>query len=153
MKYKPIYNAALLYYFRSASNEVIKFNSKQVADRRTVVKDGVLLSKGRIVDGMNFIETADLDILNLDNLCIKTMIPVIDRHSPLAYSLAQHFHWKVANHKSMETCLRLSLEHVHILQGMSLFRELNEDCIRCKICLDLCGPLRVFVPGYEKERR
>jgi hypothetical protein len=123
-------NAALMYYFRVASKEVIEFNSKQVIERRTIIKDGVLLSKGRIIDGMHFIETADLDTINLDNLCIKTMIPVIDRYSPLAYSIAQHFHWKVAKHKGMETCLRLSLEHVHILQGMSLFRELNDECIR-----------------------
>ena len=74
----------------------------------------------------------------------------------------------------------MSLEHVHILQGMSLFKELSEECIRCKIkrgrfirasmgplsdkqfivappfyaCqVDLFGPCRVFVPGYEKETR
>ena len=160
--------------------EVIKFNSKQVVDRRTEMKDGVLLSRGRIIDGMNFIETADLDTLNLDNLNIKTRIPVIDRFSPLAYSLAQHFHWTIAKHRGMETCLRMSLEHVHILQGMSLFKELSEECIRCKMkrgkfirasmgplsakqfivappfyaCqVDLFGPCRVFVPGHEKETR
>ena len=144
-------NSALLYYFRVASLEVLKFNSQQVVDRRTEMKDGVLLSKGRIIEGMNFIETADLDTLNLDNLCI------------------------CAKHKGMETCLRYSLEHVHIMQGMSLFKELSEECIRCKIkrgrfikasmgqfivappffaCqVDLFGPCRVFVPGYEKETR
>ena len=68
----------------------------------------------------------------------------------------------------------------HIMQGMSLFKELSEECIRCKIkrgrfikasmgplssmqfivappffaCqVDLFGPCRVFVPGYEKETR
>ena len=42
-------NAALLYYFRVASQEVMEFNSQQVVERRTVLKDGVLLSKGRIL--------------------------------------------------------------------------------------------------------
>ena len=173
-------NAALLLYFRMASREVTQFNSKQLIDRQTVMKDGILLSKGRIIDGMNFMETADLDTLNLGNLGVKTMIPVIDRFSPLAYSIAQHFHWTVVKHRGMETCLRFSLEHVHILQGMSLFRELSNECIRCKIrrgnfikaatgplgekqlivappfyaCqIDLFGPVRTFVPGYEKETR
>ena len=173
-------NAALLLYFRFASREVTQFNSKQLVDRQTVLKDGILLSKGRIIDGMNFIETADLDTLNLGCLGVKTLIPVIDRYSPLAYSIAQHFHWAVVKHRGMETCLRSSLEHVHILQGMSLFRELSNECIRCKIrrgnflkavtgplgdkqllvappfyaCqIDLFGPLRVFVPGFEKETR
>ena len=149
-------------------------------EKYTVMKDGVLLSKGRLIDGMNFMETADLDTLNLGSFGVKTMIPVIDRFSPLAYSIAQHIHWTVAKHRGMETCLRMSLEHVHIMQGMSLFRELGEDCIRCKIKrgrfieaslgplsekqlivappfyaiqIDLCGPCRVFVPGYEKETR
>ena len=173
-------NSALLYYFRVASQEVLQFNNRKVVEKRTELKDGVLLSKGRIIEGMNFLETADLDTLNLDKLCIKTKIPVIDRYSPLAYSLAQHFHWSIARHKGIETCLRYSLEHVHILQGMSLFKELSEECIRCKMkrgrfikaslgplsdkqlivapafyaCqVDLCGPWRVFVPGFEKETR
>ena len=173
-------NAALLYYFRLACREVIQFNSKVTVEKHTVMKDGILLSKGRIIDGMNFMETADLDTLNLGSIGVKTMIPVIDRFSPLAYSVAQHIHWTVAKHRGMESCLRMSLEHVHIMQGMSLFRELSDDCIRCKIKrgrfvqaslgplsekqlivappfyavqIDLCGPCRVFVPGYEKETR
>ena len=111
---------------------------------------------------------------------MKTMIPVIDRFSPLAFSLAQHFHWSVSKHRGFETCLRMSFEHVHILQGMSLFREIAEECFKCKMkrgryiqasqgplsekqlliappfyaCqVDLFGPLRAFVPGFEKETR
>ena len=65
-------NSALLYYFRVASQEVLQFNNRKVVEKRTELKDGVLLSKGRIIEGMNFLETADLDTLNLDKLCIKT---------------------------------------------------------------------------------
>ena len=69
---------------------------------------------------------------------------------------------------------------VLILQGMSLFREIAEECFKCKMkrgkyiqasqgplaekqlmiapafyaCqVDLFGPLRAFVPGFEKETR
>ena len=173
-------NAALLYYFRLASLEVIHFNNKVTVEKHAVMKDGVLLSRGRLIDGMNFQETADLDTLNLGSIGVKTLTPVIDRFSPLAYSIALHIHWTVAKHKGMETCLRMSLEHVRIMQGMSLFKELGEDCIRCRIKrgryiqarlgplsdkqliiappfyavqVDLCGPCRVFVPGYERETR
>ena len=173
-------NAALLYYFRVASQEVLKFGSKKMVEKSTELKDGVLLSKGRIIDGMNFIETGEMDTLNLDDMCVKTRIPVIDRWSPLAYSIGLHIHWTVAKHKGMESCLRYSLEHVHILQGMSLFKELSEECVKCRIkrgkfikasmgplsdkqlivappfyaCqVDLFGPCRVFVPGYERETR
>ena len=173
-------NAALIYYFRLGSQEVLHFNSRVVTEKRTVMKDGILLSKSRIIQGMNFLETADMDTLNLDSIGLKTRIPVLDRFSPIAYSISQYIHWNVAHHKGMETCLRMSLEHVHILQGMSLFREINSECIRCKIKrgkfiqaslgplsdkqlivappfyavqIDLCGPCRVFVPGFERETR
>ena len=173
-------NAALLFYFRLASREVQEFNSKQIIDKHMVLQDGVLLSKSRIIDGMNFLQTADLDTMNLSDLGIKTKIPVIDRFSPLAYSIAQYIHWEVIRHKGMETCLRASLEHVHILKGMSLFKELNDECIRCRIKrgsfikastgplgekqlliapafyasqVDLFGPIRTFVPGFEKQTR
>ena len=77
-------NAALLLYFRIGSREVEKFNSKQLVEKKTILKDGIRLSTGRIIDGMNFIETADLDTLNLGDLGVKTMIPVLDRYSTLS---------------------------------------------------------------------
>ena len=88
--------------------------------------------------------------------------------------------WDVAKHKGAQTCSRISLQHVHIDQGMSLFDEINEVCIRCKkkrgkfiqaslgphsekqflvappfyACqIDLFGPIRSYVPGFERETR
>ena len=105
---------------------------------------------------------------------------MVGRFSPLANSLANHFHWTVAKHRGQETCLRMSLGHVNILQGMSLFREIQDECFKCKMKrgkyvqasqgplsekqlliappfyatqIDLFGPLRSFVPGFEKETR
>ena len=43
-------NMALLYYYRQASREIVKFNNKNIVERKTILKDGVLLSKGRILD-------------------------------------------------------------------------------------------------------
>ena len=60
---------------------------------------------------------------------IKSLNPVIDRFSPLAYSIAEFIHRVKANHRGYENCYRESLSHVFINQGLSLFRELNEDCI------------------------
>ena len=71
-------NAALLYYFRKASLEVIHFNSKASVEKQAVMRDGVLLSKGRIIDGMNFLETADLDTLNLGSIGVNHRRHVAD---------------------------------------------------------------------------
>ena len=66
-----------------------------------------------------------------------------------------------------ETCTRISLEHVHILQGGGLYRDLGEQCIWCKMKrekyleaayvhiketqLTLAPPFYFFVPGKERE--
>ena len=82
--------------------------------------------------------------------------------------------------RGMETQNRVSLEHVHILQGMSLYKEISQECNRCNIrrkefestemgglskhqltvappfwaCqMDLFGPYKIFVPGFEKTTR
>ena len=171
---------ALTYLYQKASKEVKHFNSSSILKKYTIEKNNVLLSKGRLIDGMNFIETGGLDFGDLGELGINVQVPVLDRHSPLSYSIADHVHWRLAKHKGMETCSRISLQKVHILQGPALYREIGEECIRCKMKrkrflevsmgpvsqhqlaiappmwaaqLDLFGPCYVYVPGYERETR
>ena len=67
---------------------------------------------------MEFLETAELD-LNLGAMGLRTHLPVLDRYSPLSYSVAQYVHWELAPHRGAETCNRVSLENVQILQGAS----------------------------------
>ena len=171
---------ALVYLYRKATQEVIKFNSASKVDKLAVLKNGILFSKGRIMEGMNFVQTGGLDIQDLGLLGIKAHIPVIDRYSPLAYCVANYIHWEKAKHRGMETCNRMSLSHVHIIQGASLYKEVGEECMRCKMkrkklvevpmglisdhqlsisppfwatIADLFGPYRIFVPGFERNTR
>ena len=80
----------------------------------------------------------------------------------------------------METQNKISLEHVHIMRGMSLYKEISLEYIRCNMrrkkflevemrgvkmeqlivapplwaCqIDLFGPYKTFVPGHEKQTR
>ena len=171
---------ALVYLYRKAALEVMQFNPTTKVDRVAVMKEGILFSKGRIIDGMNFVQTGGLEVSDLGQLGIKAHIPVVDRHSPLAYSIANHVHWNLAKHKGIETCNRISLGHVNILQGASLYKELGEQCVRCRmkrkrylempmgpisdhqlrVCppfwatqADLFGPVQVYVPGFTKNTR
>ena len=97
------------------------------------MKDGILFSKGRIIDGMNFSQTGGIEVTDLGNLGLKSHLPLVDRYSPLAYALSNHVHWTLANHRGPETCNRLSLENVLIIQGANLYREVAENCIKCRI--------------------
>ena len=172
-------NQALLYLYRKGSCEVKAFNKPKQIKKSCYEVEGVLLSRDRLLQGMDFIQTAELD-LNLGAMGIKTSLPVLDRYSPLSYSIARYIHHDVAKHRGAETCTRLSLGHVHILQGGGLYRELGEQCLWCKIKrqkyleaaygplketqltlappfhfaqMDLFGPIRVTVPGKERETR
>ena len=109
------------------------FVNKKVLSKIAYELDGILLSKGRLVDGLNFKDTGELGDINLGSLGIKVNIPVLDRWSPLSYSIAQHIHWAIGKHRGIETTNRLSLENVSIIQGMTLYREIASECIRCHI--------------------
>ena len=126
-------NDALNYLFRKASDEVQNFNQKDKIMKIGVEKEGVLFSRSRILEGQRFILAGDLknsNILMEANLNFFT--PVVDRFSPLAYSIAMYVHYELMKHAGEETCYRCSLGHCHIIQGMGLFKEINEDCVRCK---------------------
>ena len=118
--------------------------------------------------------------MKLGSLGIHDHVPVIDRQFQLAYSISQHIHWVVAKHRGVETCNRMSLERVKIIQAVTLFKELSDECIVCMkrkkkflqveigpisnhqlqiapsfwACqMDLFGPLLVTVPGFERHTR
>ena len=98
----------------------------------------------------------------------------------MSYCIGEHVHWDVAKHRGVETCARISMENVSIMQAHTLFREISTDCIVCKMkrkrflevemgpvsdsqltlsppfwmCqVDLFGPITVVVPGFERETR
>ena len=173
-------NQALLYLYRKSTMEIKKFCKNSTIEKLSVEVDGVLLSAGRLLDDMNFKETGELPFLDLGSLGVRVNLPLLERYSPLAYSVADHVHWDLAKHKGVETCNRISLENVCILQGATLFKELADDCVRCKmkrkkyleavmgpvsdsqlslappfwmIQVDLFGPMNVFVPGFERNTR
>ena len=133
------------------------------------------------MDGQRFLEAGGFlgDSVGLE-VGLSLITPLVDRHSPIAYSIARFIHNTVARHAGFETALRLSLEYVHIIQGHSLFREIAEECTKCKILrkkyievsmgpvsqnqltiapafhvsyCDLFGPFWTFVPGHERATR
>ena len=72
---------ALLYLYRKGSIEVKHFTSKKVLNKIAYEADGILLSKGRLLDGLNFSETGDFGDFNLGALGVKVNIPVLERYS------------------------------------------------------------------------
>lgn len=68
--------------------------------------------------GMEFLETAEVDV-DLGAMGIRTSLPVLDRYSPLSYSIAQYVHWDLSVHRGAEACAR-------VYRGN--WRELSQMC-------------------------
>ena len=168
------------YLFRTTSAEVKEFTKKSILDKQGVEIGGIIFSKNRLLETVEFQQVSGMEMVNLDPLGVNVKAPILDRYSPVAYSIAQYIHWKVSKHGGLETCNRLCLERVHIMQGFAIFRELSQECATCKIrrknflemstgpvgehqftiapamyaCqVDLFGPVTVYVPGYSKVVR
>ena len=58
--------------------------------------EGVLFTRGRLIDSMNFKNTGELVGLQFGDLGVQTHLPLIERYSPLACSIADHIHWEGA---------------------------------------------------------
>ena len=172
---------ALEYWYKKGSAEVQEFNKKELVSRISVEKQGILYCKSRIMDGQRFISAGGFDVKSLGmKVQLDMMTPMLDRYSPIAYSIANFIHHEVGKHAGFETSYRLSLGYCHIIQGAGLFREIGEECCKCAmirkkyievvmgpvsdfqltICppfhaafCDLDGPYNIFVPGHERVTR
>ena len=172
---------ALNYWYLKATGEVEKFVKPETVAKLGVKKDGVLFCRSRILDGQRFLEAGHFEAESLGlEVGLSLMTPLVERFSPIAYSIAMFIHEKVGKHAGYETCLRLSLQYCHIIQGASLFKSISDECSKCK-CIrkkyievamgpvsqhqlsltpafhvafcDLDGPYHTYVPGHERVTR
>ena len=84
-------NQSLLYLYRKGTEEVKAFNKPKQIKKMGYEVEGVLLSNDRLTQGMDFLQTAELD-LNLGSMGIQTSLPLLDRYSPLSYAVSQYIH-------------------------------------------------------------
>ena len=168
------------YLLRKATAEARKFLSKSWIEKHSVLKDEILYSKNRILEGMEFKMTSGLDNINLDPLKINIKTPIIDRFSPLAYLITLNVHRNVSKHRGVELTYRMLLERVFIYHGHSLVKEITAECVKCRIMrkkfievetgavgehsltiappmyscqADLFGPIQVYAPGHHRDTR
>ena len=80
--------SALLYLFRKATEELMGNHSAKVLKKIGDEVDGVILGKGKIMHGMESLATAEVDV-DLRAIGILSSLPVLDKHSPLSYAIAQ----------------------------------------------------------------
>ena len=181
MELEQLYlNLANVCVFRSAAKEVKHFNTEKYIQRTMVEKNGVLMRKCRILEDMEIKTVSEHERLNIGDLNLNTHVPVVDRHSMLAYSFAEYVHYEMTKHGGQETCYRKGINKMFIIGGESLYKEISEECIKCKklrkkfleksmgpqtehnltasppfycTMADLFGPVSVYAPNATRDLR
>ncbi|XP_066915536.1 uncharacterized protein [Clytia hemisphaerica] len=127
--------AAETYFYRKASQEIIQFLPKLKYENITRLNDnGILVYTGRILadDQVSIVGrfTKSMKDLSSTSFCV----PVIDRRSPIAYSIILDTHWNhpEVSHAGIESTLRYVLKKVYILEGRILIKSIKSSCQRCK---------------------
>ena len=116
------------YIFSTAAKEVKKFNDLKKLSN-VVERDEMLVYSGRLLDGVGPVDP--LNIMN--DINTKTFLkPVVDRWSPLAYSIMVHAHVTMSHHGGAVSSLRAAESIAYILHGKSLAVEVRKDCAFCR---------------------
>ena len=123
-------NRAENYYFYKATEEIKKFGQPKDLKENVVEINKILHYAGRIVDSTQ-IECEEDPFFDIQPL--KFVRPVVDRFSPVAYSVMLHAHTRLARHKGVNFTLRESRTVAYVIRGRDLASEIDANCRKCKI--------------------
>ena len=121
--------SAEMYFYRKATLEIYEFCKPKEYRSCSEEKDGVLYFTGRLLDtgGLKAMERVMLDLSP-----VTFCRPMVDRQSPVAYSIMLETHWSAVSHLNATTTYRESLCKVFTLRGRELAQEIREKCNFCR---------------------
>ena len=123
------------YFYRKATLEVQKFNKKDSYINDTFEKSGISYYKGRILAEQNICVISPFSAVMKHLSATTFRVPIIDKHSPRAYSIVNEVHWndKVAKHSGVETILRFTMKYGYIMEGRELVKMFRKHYERCRV--------------------
>ena len=110
------------YFFQKATAEIKHFMKKNQYKRISKEKEGILYYTGRILPNQNVTVVGRMTIVMKDSQQTSFCVPIIDKHSPLAYSIVNEIHWynNTVKHAGIETVLRRTLSIDYIIEGREI---------------------------------
>ena len=117
------------YFWERATMEVKKFGDSKEYKNAGILVEGVLHYDGRILEGQ-LVE--DVDNLFPDLEPLTFVRPIVDRFSPLAYSLMIHKHSEKVHHRNAAATLQATRWEAFILAGKNLAIEVVDKCPGCR---------------------
>ena len=123
------------YFFKKGTEEIKHFLKESQYKKISKEKDGILFYTGRILPTQNVSIVGRMTEAMKDLTATTFCVPVLEKHSPIAYSIISEVHWRNQNakHGGVETVLRYSNLTAYIIEGRELVKRIKRDCERCKI--------------------
>ena len=127
-------SSAEQYYFQKGTSEVKKFTNKSKYENITREQNGTLKYTGRILPDQSISIVGRFTTIMKDLSSSTFCVPVLDRHSPISYSLVMDIHWNhsTAQHSGVETTHRFVLQKAYIIEGRNLVKQVRDSCQRCR---------------------
>ena len=122
-------NRAKNYFFMKATAEVKHFTKRSEWKHCVEGKDKILYYNSRIIEGQ---EVENVLGEGLDVEPLMFVKPVVDRYSPLAYSIMTYAHATLARHRNVAETVRESRSIAFIFSGRDLAIEIREACPFCR---------------------
>ena len=154
---------SLVYYFRKATLEIKEFMPKNSCKKFSKEENGILYHTGRILPTQKISNKLNLADVCLDLDMGTFCVPLIEKHSPLAFALINEIHWYSddARHCGNETVMRYVENVAHIIEGKGLVKQFRKECARCRFlnkkAVDIAmGPvsddnLKIAPPFYVSQ--
>jgi len=116
------------YFYYKATQEVLKFSPEKEYKDASVIKNGILHYVGRILNSQEICSPEDT---MFDLTSLSFVRPIVDRYSPVGYSVMLHSHESISHHKSATASLLESRGLAFILRGRDLATEVVKACRPC----------------------
>ena len=168
------------YFYKKATKEVKHFTKDTQFKHISAEKNDILYYTGRFkaLEATNPIVPLTSVMKDLSDETF--VIPIVEKNSPLAYSIVNEVHWDdpVAKHSGVETVLRYTMKHAYIMEGRELVKKVRRNCERCRylakrtieVCMgptssynltiapaffitqvDLTGPYKAYTPHNKRS--
>ena len=114
--------------------EVKEFNKPSFYNKFCSERDGILYYNGRILSD-DEVTISGRYTNSMIDLCNSTFcVPVLDKYSPISYSIVSDIHWndKEVKHRGVETVWRAVLKLVFIIEGRNVVKSYRTNCQRCR---------------------
>ena len=126
------------YFFQKATGEVKKFLDPKAYKNVSVEQNNILYYTARVSPSDVKFKCTMTDAM-IDLSAGTFIVPMVERYSPVAYSLVNQIHWHhpTAAHKGVESTIRQIMTVAHIVGVRDLVKLFRKHCARCRYLLKI----------------